>query len=353
MILRPVEAGVAHGPAYDEAAGGIHVDLGIVSQGHALAGEHRLHHVLDHLVSQALVLDVLGMLGGHDHLLHRHRLSVHVANRHLGLAVGAQVGHLAGLAHRRQLLGHAMGQIDGHGHKGGGLVAGVAEHHALVAGADALVGIVGALAALGLPALVDAHGDVRRLLVDGVDHAACFAVETKLRAVVADLADHVAHDAGNVHVSLGANLAGHHDHAGGGHGLASAADLSRIGRMPVGGDVAGCGQLGLLGQNGVQDGVGNLVADLVGMSLGNGFRGEQVALHSVCHRASSFIAVGWTTLACRRKARLAPGSVSQLSPPALDEYVRPNRGQQISIAHRQQPEHPSRNDHVRRRGRLP
>ena len=64
------EARVAHGAAHHEAAGGVHVDLGVVGQRHALALEHRLHHVLDDLGAQLVVGDLLGMLRGHDHLLH-------------------------------------------------------------------------------------------------------------------------------------------------------------------------------------------------------------------------------------------------------------------------------------------
>ena len=58
----------------------------------------------------------------------------------------------------------------GRGHQLGVLVAGVAEHHALVAGA----------------AGVHAHGDVAGLLVDAGDHGAGVGVEAVERVVVAD-----------------------------------------------------------------------------------------------------------------------------------------------------------------------
>ena len=60
---------------------------------------------------------------------------------------------------------HLVREPDRHGHEGVGLVAGVAEHHPLVAGADLVVGVAGAGLLLGR--LVDTHGDVGRLLVDG------------------------------------------------------------------------------------------------------------------------------------------------------------------------------------------
>jgi len=186
------QAAVAHGAADDESAGGVDVDAGVRRKLHALALKHGADDVGLDLGAQLLGGDLLGMLRGHHDLLHVDGFVVDVADRDLGLAVGAQVGHGAVLAHRRQLLGHALCQVDGHGHERGSLIAGVAEHHALVAGADLLVGVVARLAVLGLVALVDALGDVGALVVDGVEHAAGVAVEAVLRAIVADLAQHLA-----------------------------------------------------------------------------------------------------------------------------------------------------------------
>ncbi len=113
-------------------------------------------------------------------------------------------------AHGGEALAHALGQVDGgHGHEGARLVAGVAEHHALVARADALVGVARGQAVGRLPALVHALRDVGALLVDGVHHAAGVAVEAVLGAVVADAAHHLAHDGRHVHVRLRADLARH------------------------------------------------------------------------------------------------------------------------------------------------
>ena len=53
----------------------------------------------------------------------------------LGLAVGAQVGHVAVLADLGQPLGEPVRERDRQRHQLGGVVAGVAEHQALVAGA--------------------------------------------------------------------------------------------------------------------------------------------------------------------------------------------------------------------------
>ena len=270
------EAAVAHRPADDEAARGVHVDLRVGRERHALAGQHRAHHLLHHVGAQPLVGRLLGVLRGHDHLLHPLRRAVLVAHAHLGLAVGAQVVERAVLAHGGEALAHALGQVDGHGHEGARLVAGVAEHHALVARADALVGVVRGPAVGRLPALVHALRDVGALLVDGVHHAAGGAVEAVLGAVVADAAHHLAHDGRHVHVRLRADLARHGHEPRGRKRLARAAHPRHVGGLPAGGDVALALELYLLGDDGVQDGVRYLVAHLVGMPLGDGFGREQV-----------------------------------------------------------------------------
>jgi hypothetical protein len=108
---------------------------------------------------------------------------------------------------------------------------------------------------------VHALGDVGRLLVDGGDDTAGVAVEPVRLAVVADAAHRAAHDLGDVDVRLGRDLAGHDHQAGGEQGLA---------RHPP---------VGILGEDGVEDGVGYLVRHLVGMTLGDRLGGEGVAAH--------------------------------------------------------------------------
>ena len=93
-----------------------------------------------------------------------------------------------------------MGEHDRQRHQLVGLVRRVAEHHPLVARADAVERV--GVAVLGLERLVDALRDVGRLLVDRDDHAAGLGVEAVLRARVADLRDPVAHDGADVDVRL-------------------------------------------------------------------------------------------------------------------------------------------------------
>ena len=74
---------------------------------------------------------------------------------------------MPGLADLGEALGQAVGEVDRQRHEHVGLVAGVAEHHPLVAGAllVELVVLAGGARA-DLFGVVDALGDVGRLLVD-------------------------------------------------------------------------------------------------------------------------------------------------------------------------------------------
>ena len=95
-------------------------------------------------------------------------------------------------------LAELVGQRDRRRHQFRRLVGGVAEHHALVAGA----------------AGVHALGNVARLLVDGGDHGAGVGVESIERVVVADGCDHAANQALEIDVGLGGDFAGDDHQAG-------------------------------------------------------------------------------------------------------------------------------------------
>ena len=264
---------VAHRSADDEAAGRVDVNLGALSELDPLVSEHGLDDLLGHVAAQRGVVDVLGMLRGHDDLLHIHGSAVDVAHRNLRLAIGTQVGQRAVLAHLRQTLAHALRQVNRHRHEGLRLLAGITEHHALVTCAHRLIDVF-RLAVLRLERLVDALRNVGRLLVDGVQNAAGRAIEAVLRAIVANLADDVAHDGRHVDIGLRANLARHDDHARRGHGLAGAAHLRHIGGLARRRDVALLLKLGFLLEDRVENRVGNLIADLVRVTLRHRFGRE-------------------------------------------------------------------------------
>ena len=183
MILRPVSPQSACGPPSSKLPVGLHEDLEVVVG--ELLREQRPDDVLDEVgLDHRVDVDARAVLGRDEHGREPLRLAVLVLDRDLGLAVGPQVRQHAGLADLGEPVREPVREPDRHRHQVFGLVAGVAEHHPLVAGADLVVVVAGAGPLLD--GLVDAHRDVGRLLVDRRDDAAGVAVEAERLAVVAD-----------------------------------------------------------------------------------------------------------------------------------------------------------------------
>lgn len=231
------EAGVTVGSADDEAAGGVDVVDGLLIE--VLGGDDRLDDVLHDVLVNLLVGDVGLVLGGDDDGVdadgdHAAVLLL-VLDGDLGLTIGAQPLEGSILANVGETLAEAGGEEVGEGHELGGLIGGVAEHDALVTSADLLDALVE----------VDALGDIGALLLDGDDDVAGVAVDALVGGGVADVADGGTDDVLEIDLGVGGDLTEDHDHAGLGGGLA--------------GDLG----LGVLGEAGVEDGIGNLIAELV------------------------------------------------------------------------------------------
>src|SRR5271156_4203798 len=177
------------------------------------------------------------MQGVNYYRVHAGGAAVNVFDGDLGFSVGAEEIDYVLFANFGELVREAVRELDGHGHQLGSFVAGVAEHQALVASA----------------AGVYAHGDVWRLFMDGADDAAGFSVETEFGAGVADVANDFACQVGKIHVSGGGDFAGDDYESSGDQGL------------------AGHAAHGIVGDDSIEDCVGNLVGDFVGMTLGYGF----------------------------------------------------------------------------------
>ncbi len=192
------------------------------------------------------------MLRGDDDGVAADRDFVLVFDGDLGFSVGAQEVDLAGFADFGEALGEKVRVGDGRRHELGRLVGGVSEHETLIAGSLLLVKAF---------AFGDTLRDVGRLLFDGREHGAGLVVESHPRARVADVLHRLAHDHGHVDDGAGRDLARDHDDARLGERLARDARLR------------------ILGEDGVENGVGNLVAKLVGMTLGDGLRRELVTAH--------------------------------------------------------------------------
>src|SRR6185369_15927083 len=107
-------------------------------------------------------------------------------------------------------------------------------------------------------AFIHALRDVRRLLVVSDQHGATLVVDAVFGVVVADTLDGFARNLNIIHVRVRGDLAGEHHQTGVAQGFSGDAGF------------------GILGQDGVQDGIGNLIGDLVRVAFGNGFRGKQV-----------------------------------------------------------------------------
>ena len=178
-----------------------------------------------------------------------------VANRHLRLPVGAEIRKDVRLANLGQAPRQAVRDEDRHRHELVRLARRVAEHHPLVAGAEKVERV--GISVLGLEGLVDALRDVGRLLVDRDDDAAGLVVEPVLRARVADLGDPLAHDRADVDVRVRRDLSRDDDEPGRDERLAGDATMR------------------IVGEDRVENGVRDLIGDLVGVTLGHRLRRER------------------------------------------------------------------------------
>ena len=211
----------------------------------------RFHDGADVVRGQVLV-EVLGRQ--HD-LSHLDRAAVFVTHRDLALGIRTERSRLAGTPGFRQSLQDAVGIEDRRGHELRRLGAGIAEHDTLVAGA--LVLVAGG---------IDADGDVHGLRVQMHVDIRCLPMEAGL--FVADIANgqprRMRHEISRDRRGP-AGFTGDHDAIGGGERLAGDAQMRRIPAL-----------LRSDPEEGIHDLVGYSVADLVGMTFGNGFTGEQI-----------------------------------------------------------------------------
>ena len=104
--------------------------------------------------------------------------------------------------------------------------------------------------------------------MNGVQDTAGIAVETVLSAIVSNFAKHLAGNSRHINISLSAHLAGNHDKTSSSHGFHRTTNLFRVGGNSTWSNIPLCRQLGFLSENGIQNGIGDLVADLIGMTLG-------------------------------------------------------------------------------------
>ena len=216
-----------------------------------LGGDGGLDDLLQDLLAELLGGDIGAVLGGNDDGVDTERnnstIVVLVLNRDLGLGVRAEPGQAAVAASSRHGGVELVGEEEGQGEKLGGLIGGIAEHDTLVTGTEVLEAVVE----------VKALRDIGRLLLDGDEKVESLVVEALGGIIVADVLDGVADNLLVVELGLGADLTEDHDHAGLGGRLAS--DLGER----------------VLGQAGIEDGVRDLISDLVGVALTDGLGLEE------------------------------------------------------------------------------
>jgi hypothetical protein len=123
-----------------------------------------------------------------------------------------------------------------------GLIGGITEHDTLVTSTELLKSLL----------VVKTLGDIGRLLLNGNENVAGLVVEALSGVIVTDVLDGTTDDLLVVKLGLGGDLTEDHDHTGLGSGLTS--DLGE----------------GVIGQAGIEDGIGDLISDLVRVSLTDG-----------------------------------------------------------------------------------
>ena len=257
--LTASETGVADRTAHDKPASGVHEEPGLRTD--QFLGQSGTDDLFNDGLPQVLDVDIRVVLGGdNDGGAPGDVAILVVGHGDLALAVGTHPGQGSVLTQLGHGQGQVVGQGDGCGHQLVGLVTGVTKHHALVAGTDQVRLVLGVF--LVLEGVVNAHGDVGGLLVQGGQNGAGLSVKAVGRVIVADAVHGLADDGGDVHLGSGADLAHHQHHTGGGGSLTGHAG-SRI-----------------LSQNIVQHCVRDLIAHLIRMAFGHRFRSKYMFSHS-------------------------------------------------------------------------
>jgi hypothetical protein len=217
---------------------------GVVTE--VLGGDDLLDDLLLNLLSELLGGDIRRVLSRDndsvDTLRDNGTVVVLVLDGDLGLGVGSEPGErtvAAGSGHGSVEL---MGEEESEGEELRGLVSGITEHDTLVTGTKLLKSLL----------VVETLGDIRGLLLNGDEQVAGLVVKALGGVIVSDVLDGVTDNLLVVELGLGGDLTEDHDHTGLGGSLAS-----NLGE-------------GVLPEAGIEDSVGNLISDLVGVTLTDG-----------------------------------------------------------------------------------
>ena len=217
---------------------------GVVIQ--VLSRDGLLDDLLLDLLSELLGGDIGAVLSRDDYGVDAEgndgTVVVLVLNSDLGLGVGSEPGKGAVAAGGGHGSIELVGEEKGEGEELRGLVGGISEHDTLVTSTELLEGLI----------VVETLGDIGRLLLDGDEEVEGLVVEALGRVVVADIPDGVTDYLLVVELGAGGNLTEDHDHTGLGRSLTG--DLGE----------------GVIAQAGIENGIGDLIGNLVGVTLTDG-----------------------------------------------------------------------------------
>lgn len=208
-----------------------------------LGGDDLLDDLLENLLAEVLGSDLRSVLGGDDNSVNAlgndGTSIVLVLDGDLSLGVGPQPWERAIVSGGSHGGVEPVGELDGEGEELRSLVGGIAEHDTLVTSTELLESLL----------VVETLSNIGRLLLNGDENVAGLVVEALARVIVANVLDGLTDDLLVVESSLGGDLTEDHDHTSLGGSLAS--DLGER----------------VLPEAGVENGIGDLVSDLVGVTL--------------------------------------------------------------------------------------
>ena len=203
-------------------------------------------------MADLVVGDARGMLGRDDNSVDTQRnhgaIVVLVLDGDLRLGVWAQPREDTVAAEISHTLVELVGKHDAERHELFSFVGSIAEHDTLVTRTN----VFDAAAVLD-----EALGDIGRLLLDGHEDIAGLVVEALVRVIVADALDRAPDDLLEVDVGLCGDFTEDHDHSG--FCRRFACNLGH----------------GVFRKAGIKNSVGDLIADLVRVTLADGFGSEK------------------------------------------------------------------------------
>jgi len=227
------QTAVALWAADNKSARRVDMNLGVVVEEFV---RQRLHDdVVANFLSDFFDRNVLRMLARDDYGLDTSGPVALILDRHLRFSVRPQPVELTAAARGTEAPGELVSHDQRHRHQLGRLVGRVSEHQPLVTRTTG----------------VHSLGDIRRLRIDRGNNGAGLVIEAELRPRIADLPDGFAHYCRKVDV---------------GHGRDFTCDKSEA-RCDE--SLAGHSAVLVLGQHRVQNRVGDLICDLVRMTLGH------------------------------------------------------------------------------------